>query len=316
MDRLRCLEVFAEVARSGSFTAAARRFGMARATVTKHVAWLEQSLGAPLLNRTTKHVGLTDAGLRVLDDGLQLLERYDEIESEVRNSMSTPRGVVRVGTPPSFGTHHLVPIVLQFCARHPDIQIALSLDDGRSSLVTESLDVSLRIAPALEDASFIAQTLLKTPQVLVASPEYLRRAGTPASLQQLARHNCLVHTLKSPTANWRFSRAGVEETVKVRGSMCSNFGEALQQGAVRGAGLSIHPTYMVSEDIAAGRLAVVLPEWTPTELDICVIYSSRRNQPQRVRHFLDFLRQWARTPPRWSSPPRARTRAEAALSGD
>ncbi|CAN5326341.1 LysR family transcriptional regulator [soil metagenome] len=301
MDRLRCIEVFAEVARAGSFTTAATRFGISRAAVTKQVAWLERSLGAPLLNRTTKHVGLTEAGMRVLENASALLERYAALANEVQGSMSTAKGMVRVGTPPSFGTFHLLPIVMQFGAQHPDIEVVMSLDDGRSSLVAESLDVSVRIAPSLEDADFVAQSLMKITQVVVGAPDYLRRAGRPQLLADLARHNCLVHTLKSPTANWRFTRDGVEESVRVRGSLAANFGDALQHAALRGLGLSVHPLYMVADDISAGLLEVVLPQWAPTELEIYVIYSSRRHQPARVRHFLDFLRRWAQKPPEWTA---------------
>ncbi len=300
MDRLRCLEIFGEVARGGSFTAAASHFGMSRAAVSKHVAWLERSLGAPLLARTTKHVGLTDAGRRVLDNAALLLERYEAIENDARDAMSAPRGVVRVGTPPSFGARHLVPLVAEFVALHPDIQVALELDDGRASLVADRLDLSVRIAPALDDAGFVAQALVEAPQLLVASPAYLERAGTPRSLAELERHDCLVHTLKAPTARWHFSGPEGEAWVRVRGPLRSNLGEALRGAALLGLGLSIHPSYMVADDIAAGRLRVVLPEHAPTRLDIHVIYSARRNQPQRVRVFLDFLRQWARRPPDWS----------------
>jgi DNA-binding transcriptional LysR family regulator len=300
MDRLRCLEVFAEVARSGSFTAAAQRFGVSRATVTKQVAWLERSLNAQLLNRTTKQVGLTEAGLRVLASGSKLLERYEEIESDVREVTTQPRGMIRVGTPPSFGAHHLVPIVRGFLNRQPDIQVAMVIDVGHSNLVADGLDLSIRIAPSLEDASFIAQPLVKAPQVLVAAPAYLKRAGRPKRPEDLVKHNCLLHMLKAPTGIWRFGSGNDEVTVRVRGSLCSNFGEALQQAALAGEGLSIHPTYMVAKDIAAGRLVVVMPEHAPTGLDISVIYSSGRSQTRRLRLFLQYLKEWARTPPQWS----------------
>lgn len=303
MDRLRCLEIFAEVARGGSFTAAAQRFSVSRSAVSKHVAWLERSLGAQLLARTTKEVGLTDAGHRLLASSLPLLERYEEIESEVRDSIATPRGVIRIGTPPSFGVHHLLPLVLRFTEQHPDIQIAMEADDGRASLVAERLDLSLRIAPALDDASYVAQSLLEAPQVLVASPVYLRRAGTPATVADLARHECLVHTLKSPTACWRFDDHGRELSVRVRGALCSNLGEALQQATLAGRGLSIHPTYMVAADLVAGRLVSVLPATPPLGLDIYVIYPARDNLPKRVRAFIDFLRDWARQPPDWAAAP-------------
>jgi DNA-binding transcriptional LysR family regulator len=307
MDRLRCIEVFLEVARDGSFTGAARRLGMSKASVTKHVAWLEHALRARLLNRTTKQVGLTEAGLTALNRGKLLLERYEEIETDVRDSIREPRGVIRVGTPPSFGTHHLVPLVAAFAVRHQDIQIALTLDDGSANLIAQGLDLSVRIAPALEDASYLAQPLAKAPQVLVASPAYLKMHGTPQSLTDLTRHNCLVHSLKSPTSIWRFSGRGGNASIRVRGSIYSNFGEALMEAARLGHGISMHPYYMVSRDLAAGRLTVVLPQHEPIGLDIYVIYSSRQNLPVRVRKFLEFLKDWARTPPDWAvASPRQR----------
>lgn len=302
MDRLHCLKIFSEVARNSSFAEAAQRLGMSRAGVSKHVAWLEESMGAQLLKRTTKQVGLTEAGLRVLENGLMLIERYEEIEADVRNSVSEPRGVIRVGTPPSFGARHLLPVVSRFAEKHPDIQVFISLDDGRANLVTEGLDLSVRIAPALEDASHLAQLLMKAPQVLVASPTYLKRAGRPQTVQDLAGHNCLVHTLKFPTNIWRFKGPDGPASIRVRGSICSNFGDLLQNGAVMGHGISVHPYYMVSDDLAAGRLEVILPEWEPTELDIYVIYSTRQKLPVRVRSLLDFLKEWAQTPPDWSAP--------------
>lgn len=300
MDRLHCIEVFAEVARCSSFSAAAQRFGVSRATVTKQVAWLERSMNAQLLNRTTKQVGLTDAGVRLLESATALIDRYDSIEADVRDAMSQPRGVIRIGTPPSFGVHHLLKIVRDFVAGQPDIQIAMVIDDGRASLVGEGLDVSIRIAPALQDSSFVALPLMKVPQVLVASEEYLRRAGVPKTPAELSRHNCLLHTLKSPTGIWRFTGAKGEVAVRVRGTICSNLGEALRHAALAGEGISVHPTYMVADDIASGRLIVIMREFTPTKLDISAIYSTRRNQPQRVRLLLQYLKDWARTPPPWA----------------
>lgn len=306
MDRLRCMQVFVEVARDGSFTGAARRLGMSKASVTKHVAWLEHSLRARLLNRTTKQVGLTEAGLSALGQSRQLLERYEEIEADIRNSVREPRGVIRVGTPPSFGTYHLAPLVAQFTARHPDIQIVLSLDDGSANLIAQGLDLSVRIGPAPEDTGDRVQPLTKAPQVLVAAPAYLRKHGTPRELADLASHNCLVHNLKSPTNIWRFTGRNGEASIRVRGSIASNFGEALQHAARLGHGISLHPYYMVSDDLKARRLVVVLPEFEPLELDITILSSSRQSLPARVRKFLEFLQEWAEVPPGWAVPTRAR----------
>lgn len=302
MDRLRCMQVFVEVARDGSFTGAARRLGMSKASVTKHVAWLEGSLRARLLHRTTKQVGLTEAGLSMLPSARVLLERYDEIGADVRDSIRQPKGMIRIGTPPSFGVHHLAALVAGFTALHPEIQVAMIHDDGSANLIAQGLDLSVRIAPALEDASYVAQPLTKAPQVLVASSVYLGRHGAPQSLADLARHNCLVHTLKSPTGLWRFTGPdGKETAARVRGSICSNLGETLQQAALLGHGISMHPYYMVSDDLAAGRLKAVLPQYEPLGLDIYVIFSSRQNLPLRVRRFVEYLKEWARTPPAWAA---------------
>lgn len=299
MDRLRCLQVFAEVARSQSFVRAAWKLSVSKATVTKNVAWLENSMGSQLLNRSSKQVTLTDAGLRVLESAQELLDRYERLEADVRDSVHLPRGSIRVGTPPAFGIHHLMPVVAGFGERYPDIETTVVLDDGRMDLLAEGLDLSIRIAPQLQDASYIAIPLMKAPQVLVASPAYLARAGQPKDIQDLKRHNCLVHTLKSSAGYWRFEGSPRQE-VRVRGTVRSNLGEALKMSALLGAGIALHPYYMVSDELRSGALEVVLPEHIPEELDIYVVFSTRRNMPVRVRALLEFLKAWATKPPPWA----------------
>ncbi|MGJ7578699.1 LysR family transcriptional regulator [Variovorax sp. RHLX14] len=301
MDRLRCLQIFTEVARCGSFVRAAMQLSLSPATITKHVAWLETSMGAQLLKRTSKQVALTDAGARVLEAARELVERYDAIEGEVRDVVQLPRGAIRVGTPPSFGAYHLMRLMAQFTHRYPDIEVTVVHDDGRSDLVAEALDLSIRIAPSLEDASYVAQSLMKAPQVVVASPAYLKLHGRPATVADLARHNCLVHTVKSGAGIWKFEGEPSRE-VKVRGTVRSNLGDALKQAALLGAGISLHPYYMVSEELQAGLLEVLLPNSIPQELDVNVVFSTRRNMPTRVRHLLEFLKEWSRHPPEWALP--------------
>jgi DNA-binding transcriptional LysR family regulator len=309
VDRLRCIEVFVEVARDGSFTGAARRLGISKATTTKHVAWLERSLGVKLLNRTTKDVGLTEAGAHALSQGQLLLDRFEEIGAGLRELVEKPRGIVRVGTPPSFGTHHLLPLVVGFTERYPEIRIMLQLDDGSANLITQGLDLSLRIGPAPDDAGHIAVPLTKAPQVLVASEGYLRASGIPRTPADLARHNCLVHALKSPTSIWRFTGTAGEVSVRVQGTVSSNFGEALKQAALLGHGISMHPYYMVSDDLKAKRLVGILPDYEPLELEIYMVYPTREHLPVRTRRFMDYLKRWAKTPPDW-----AKTSAKKQLS--
>lgn len=301
MDRLKAIEIFTEVARGRSFTAAAQRLGMAKGNVTKHVKWLEDMLGAQLLARTTKSVSLTEAGLSLLEGGQNLLDSFDAVEASVRGAVKDSKGTIRVGTPPSFGAVHLVPLVTAFSAMHPDIQFAMHLDDGRVDIADEGLDLSLRIAPSLKDTSLVAQKLGNVPQLLVASQAYLAARGKPQTPDDLTDHDCLVHALKSPTNFWTFTGPVGKKSVRVSGSMRANFGEPLRHAALLGHGISMHPNYMVTQDIKANRLRVVLPAYQPNGLDIYAMYPSRRNLPGRVRLFLEFLRERFHANPDWKT---------------
>jgi DNA-binding transcriptional LysR family regulator len=289
MDKLRSIKVFIEVARGLSFSTAAQRLGMARGTVSKHVAWLEQSLGTRLLTRTTKSVALTEAGLSLLENGPDLIERAESVDAAVLSHAQGPKGVIRVGTPPAFGAVHLTPMATAFSQLYPDINVELYLDDGRSDLVMEGLDVSIRIAATLRDTSQVAYVLATSPQLLVAAPSYLDKHGTPGSLTELSRHNCMVHILKSPTNLWSFTGPEGKISIKVSGNIRSNFGESLRHAALSGHGITMHPVNMVAEDLRAGRLQIVLPQYRPTELIVYAVIQGRKHLPLRLRLFLDYL---------------------------
>lgn len=299
MDRLKAIEIFSEVAKGRSFTGAAQRLGMAKGNVTKHVKWLEDLLGAQLLARTTKSVSLTEAGLSLLEGSQNLLDGLDALEAAVRGAVKDSKGTIRVGTPPSFGAAHLVPLVTSFSAIHPDIQFALHLDDGRVDIAAEGLDLSLRIAPSLKDTSLVAQKLGSVPQLVVASQAYLAARGKPQTPDDLTGHDCLVHALKAPTNFWSFTGPYGKQSVRVSGSMRANFGEPLRHAALLGQGISMHPNYMVMQDIQQNRLKKLLPAYQPNGLDIYAMYPSRRNLPGRVRLFLEFLRERFQKNPDW-----------------
>ena len=299
MDRFKAIEIFSEVAKGRSFTGAAQRLGMAKGNVTKHVKWLEDLLGAQLLARTTKSVSLTEAGLTLLEGSQNLLDGLDALEAAVRGAVKDSKGTIRVGTPPSFGAAHLVPLVTSFSAIHPDIEFALHLDDGRVDIAAEGLDLSLRIAPSLKDTSLVAQKLGSVPQLVVASQAYLAARGKPQTPDDLTGHDCLVHALKAPTNFWSFTGPYGKQSVRVSGSMRANFGEPLRHAALLGQGISMHPNYMVMQDIQQNRLKKLLPAYQPNGLDIYAMYPSRRNLPGRVRLFLEFLRERFQKNPDW-----------------
>lgn len=290
MDRLKAIEIFTEVARGKSFTAAAERLGIAKGNVTKHIKWLEERFGAQLLTRTTKSVSLTEAGQYLLNSGQELLNNFEDLESQVRGAVSSSKGLIRIGAPPSFGAAHLMPLITTFSSLYPEITFAMHLDDGRLDLASESLDLTLRITPTLKDSSLAALKLGSVPQLLVASESYLKSRGNPKSLKDLEHHDCLINSLKSPTSHWNFSDAKGKYSIRVKGSMRANFGEPLRYAALHGQGISMHPQYMVARDIRERALQVVLPKFQPIGLDIFAVYPSRHNMPGRVRLFLDFLR--------------------------
>jgi len=296
VDKLRAIEVFIEVAQGLSFSRAAQSLGMARGNVTKHVAWLEQLMGVQLLTRSTKSVSLTESGLSLLENGRELLDRVESMDAALRLSVKEPKGMLRLGAPPSFGAYHLVPIITAFSKAHPEIQVVLYLDDGRSDLVAEGLDMSVRIASTLKDTALVASRLAVVPQVLVASPAYLAQRGYPRVVGELVEHDCMVHALKSPTNIWTFTGPAGKTSVRVRGTIRANYGEPLRHAALLGQGISMHPTYMVKQDLSAGRLQTVLPEYMPVGVDIYAVFPSRKNLPVRVRTFLDFLTEWFRRP--------------------
>jgi DNA-binding transcriptional LysR family regulator len=295
MDTLECLQMFLEVARRSSFAGAANHFGVSRATATKQVAQLEHILNARLLNRTTKQVGLTRAGMMVVDSGPPLLDRFEEMRQTVQDLSSDVAGVIRVGVPPSFGSHRLLPAIQSFHARYSEIEIALThlIERKEEKFFAQGLDVAILIVPALKDASFIAVPLEKAPQAMVASPRYLREHGPLQTPSDLARCNCLVSSTKAATGIWHLRGPEGDMAVRVRGSLRSDFGDVLKTAAINGLGISMHPYYMIAQDLAMGTLEIVLPQYEPLALEVFAIYSSRQNIPLRVHLFLDFLKDWA-----------------------
>jgi DNA-binding transcriptional LysR family regulator len=294
MDKLTAIQHFLEVASSRSFTAAAQRLGTSRSNVSKHVAWLEKTMGLQLLRRSTKQVSLTQAGQSMFDKGQSILQLVDDTEHEVRRSVSSPVGVLRIGTPPSFGAVHLVPALSDFCKDNPGIQVETYFDDGRADIITENLDISIRIAAQFLDSSLVAYRLTPVPQYLVAAPSYIADRPPIVSPLELSSHNCLVHTLKSPTQYWSFHHTATGEpiSVRVRGTIRSTFGEALRHSALLGDGIAMHPAYMVAHDLQRGDLQIVLPDYRPTELLISAVVASRKHQPLRVQMAVEFLREW------------------------
>lgn len=295
MDLIECMEVFQEVGKSLSFSKAAESRSSSRSSVTKKIAWLEGYFGVQLFNRNTKHVSLTESGRLLLESADTLSLATRNLKELVQGPVRTPTGRIRLGTPPSFGAVHLAPAIEDFLRRYPAIKISLLLDDGRSDLIAENLDLSVRIAPRLKDTNQIAYLITVVPQVIVATQAYLQAHGTPVTPKDLEQHNCLVHSLKAPTNMWTFTDPrNNTQVVHVSGTFSSNLGESIMHLARLGHGISMHPRYMVESALRAGDLRVVMPEYRPEGLDIYAIVQSKRHLPYKVRLFVEHLRRWFR----------------------
>lgn len=301
MNTIECIEVFIEVAKSLSFSKAAERLGISRSAVTKKVAWLEKEFETQLLSRNTKRVSLTESGEMLLRNGEMLTQTLGNLKDLVRSPVQQPSGRIRVGTPPSFGAVHLVPAIEAFLKAYPQVQVSLQLDDGRSDLIAENMDLSVRIAPRLRDSNQIAYRIAVVPQLLVATHTYLDTHGWPVRPSDLENHNCLIHSLKAPTGIWEFTDANQRrQAVHVSGTFNANLGEAILKLARLHHGIAMHPRYMVDEDIRNGHLQVVLPGYRCQGLDIYAMVQSKRYLPYKVRLFVDHLRGWFRQT-QWTS---------------
>lgn len=310
MDDLVSLRVFLEVARRKSFSGTATHFGMSRASVTKHVAKLEDALQVRLLNRTTKQMSLTLAGMHVVASGGTLLTGVEELKSTLKGLSNDLAGIIRLGVAPSFGSQRLLPVLHAFAERYVDIQITLTLLTQRKeeTFIAGGLDVGIIIASSLKDATHSGIHLATAPQALVASPKYLAKRGAIERLEDLLKCNCLINVNKSPTDMWKFTGPEGPASIRVQGPLRSDFGEALKAAAISGMGVSIHPYYMIDRELEAGLLEVVLPQYTPEQLNVFAIYSAQKTMPLRVRTFIDFIKGWAHAHPDWQQA-RGPTRA-------
>jgi DNA-binding transcriptional LysR family regulator len=301
MDSMRNLigmAIFARVAESRSFSGAARRLGISKSMVSKEVAKLEKSLGARLLNRTTRQLSLTEVGAAFYEHCARVVQEAEEAELLVGRLQGEPRGVLKTTAPVAFATMHVAPALPEFLRRYPDVQIDLTLSDRLFDLAEEGYDVSIRIARDLPP-NLVARELAPVNRVLCATPDYLRKHGVPAKPQDLADHNCLIYTHANPDSLWRFRGPEGQMVVPVRGNLRLNDDEALWQAVLGGLGISLLPTFIVGKDLQAGKLQSVLASYLPSERSVHALYLPNRHLSMKVRVFIDFLLERFGPAPYW-----------------
>lgn len=302
MERLDDLALFLRVLDRGSISAAARSLDLSPAVASQRLVRLERELGVRLLHRTTRRLHPTPEGLALAEQGRGLVEDLDALVGSLRQSGERVSGTLTVTTSATFGRLHLSPLLMEFMALNPQLRVNVDLNDRVVDLVTAGFDLAVRVG-ALADSSLVARRLAPNQRVLVASPHYLALRGTPQAPADLADHDCLILT----GANGRQDRwtmedgQGGETTVQVQGRLESNFGELLRDAAVAGSGIALHSTWHVADDLKAGRLRVVLPDYPLTATGIWAVMPQRRLVPPRVRAFVEFLADRLGNTPPWDA---------------
>ena len=299
LDRITSMQGFVRVATLGGFSAAARSLGLSQTMVTKHVVALEERLGVKLFRRTTRTVTLTEAGRRYLESCERILAEIEEAEQAAVADHLEPRGLLRLAVPVVFGNREIAPLLADFSRLNPAVSIDLSLNDRVIDLVEEGWDMAVRIG-VLKDSTLIVRRIAPCRVVQCASPDYLARRGTPRLARDLADHDCLGYTLPGPAAaeRWNLGVNG-EISVPITPKLKANNGEALRAAAVAGLGIISQPTFIVGDDIRAGRLTIIRLEHPPMRLlGVHAVLPPGRNAPAKVRAFTEFLalRFWPEPP--------------------
>ncbi|MEC4723207.1 LysR family transcriptional regulator [Noviherbaspirillum sp. CPCC 100848] len=293
MDKLRSMEIFVAVIDSGSFTAAAERFGISPVMVGKHMRQLEERLGARLLARTTRRQSLTEIGRQYGERCRQILADIAAAETGAEAMRATPRGLLRVSAPVTFGSQRLAAAVADYLAQHPEVSVELVLNDRVVDMVEEGIDASIRIGN-LDDSGLVARALLPYRMQICASPDYLARAGVPKTPPDLARHQCLDYLHWSRHLRWKLAGGGSpgDEGAQA-GAPASRFrsnnGQALRMAALRGYGIVMQAEMLLEEDIAAGRLQPLLQDYLPEPRPMHLLYPRDRQPTPKLTSFIDFM---------------------------
>lgn len=299
MDRLKQIESFVSVATKGSLTAAARAEDVAPAVIGRRIDALEERLGVKLLVRTTRKITLTHEGSAYLEDCQRVLADLANAEASVSAGGVKASGHLRITAPAGFGRRHVAPLVPGFVGQHPDVSLSLNLSDRVVDIVNESYDCAVRVGD-LPDSSLVSVRLADNRRLCVATPEYLKRAGTPAAPADLAQHECLtLSSDASQTRGWAFSVDGEVTHLRPSGRLDCSDGQVLHQWCLLGLGIAWRSTWEVEAEVASGRLVAVLEDFAAPPNGIYAVFPQRKHLPLRVRLWIDYLKHHYGDPAYW-----------------
>lgn len=282
--------VFVHVVRYGSFAEAARRLGIPPNTLSRRVQQLEAQLGTRLMQRSTRKLSLTSAGQDFHDRCADAVEGLVDAGQALMSGNEAPSGLVRVAAPADFFDFFPMEWLVDFLAQHPQVRVDFVLSDASADLIADRIDVAIR-GGVLEDSSLIARRALDAGlDGLVASPAYIAARGTPATLQDLAAHDCLVFAHPSGRATWQLSaQDGSDAEVQVAGRLSGNTVQVLRKAALAGLGIALLPSTMTRRELRAGLLVPVLPQFTRKGHGVHLVYASRRHLPSAVSAFIELV---------------------------
>jgi DNA-binding transcriptional LysR family regulator len=289
MDRLQVMHMFVRVVETGSFSKAAREFSTTQPTVSKQIAATEERLKVRLLNRNTRGVSLTESGALYYEKCKIIVRETEEADNIVRLRQSQAQGMLRIGTSVAFGRRVIVPLALDFMKRHPQVQLDLSFEDRYTDLVSQGLDVAVRMGK-LADSSLGARYLGANPWVMVAAPRYLKKHGTPKKPRDLSGHAALIYSSVLGDDVWRLiSPKGEAVTVPVAGRLRSNNLSAVLAAARNGLGIAAMPRYVAADSLASGQVLEVLADHSLPEQEIHAVFPSPKLVPGKVQAFVAYL---------------------------
>ncbi|MGL3105971.1 LysR substrate-binding domain-containing protein [Bradyrhizobium sp. BR 1432] len=287
MDNLVSMRVFCLVAELKSFATAAQRLRISPAMASKHVMQLEKRLGTRLLNRTSRRVSLSESGALYFEQARQMLDSLDEVEAAVSKATVVPRGTLRLTAPVWMANAIFAGVLADYQARYPDVRLDVDLSGRLVNLVEEGIDLALR-ATGAPDEALIARPITKVPFYLVAAPAFLKRAGRPTTFADLSGQ-ALLHYALYPGESFSFQGEHGPETVKLNPVLRSANETLLHMAALEGMGLAFLPKWLVTDDIAAGRLEHLMSEQVIFEGKLFAVYPSRKYLSAKVRTFIDFI---------------------------
>jgi DNA-binding transcriptional LysR family regulator len=282
------LRTFVRVVERGTFSAVARELGIGQPAVSKKIAALEQQLGVQLARRNTNRLTLTDAGQELYDGMVRILDDLDNVRARVGGGQIEPSGTVRVAVQPFLARRYLVPRLTSFFDRYPGIAIELRASERAPNLVEDGLDLAIHTGE-LEDSTLVARKIASTPLVVVASPDYLTRHGTPKRPADLTGHRCVVFAPFGAASPWRFVTEAGAVTHAPDGNMRSNDAEHIRAAVLAGLGIGFAPGWLFAPDLAAGAVTSVLRRFMPPPIPIAIVHPAGRRVPTRVKLFVDFV---------------------------